>query len=219
MGNISNSTSEAFVHVVGDNIMQNELLLLFLKEETGLKGASAISLESVTPNHNGLTQCFIMDINDIDVNKLWAEIDEWKISNPSNNLFAFCNVEPKRKIENSAINRGIRGIFYTNNTPKVISKGTLAILDGDLWYSRKILAKCLLKQNHLTSSPKSMKLNNLSTREAEIIHLIASGTNYRSIARNLCISVNTVKTHTYNIYKKINVSNRLQATLWTAKYL
>ena len=118
-----------------------------------------------------------------------------------------------------AINCCVQGVFFNNDPPKVVSKGILAILDGDLWYSRKILTECLLEQSSSKNSSKSMDHNYLSTREAEIIHLIALGSNYRAIADDLCISLNTVKTHTYNIYKKISVTNRLQATLWKSKYL
>ena len=219
MENISHKAHNAFVHVVGDNVMQNELLLLFLEKETGLKGSWSQNLDAVAPSHNGQSQLFIIDSHDIEFENLWTKIDAWKNLNPSQNLFTLCNVEPEKKIENSAIKCGVQGVFFNNDPPKVISKGILGILNGDLWYSRKILTECLLKQSSQTNSSKSMDHNNLSTRESEVINLIALGSNYRAIADNLCISLNTVKTHAYNIYKKINVTNRLQATLWTSKYL
>lgn len=51
----------------------------------------------------------------------------------------------------------------------------------------------------------------LSGREEEIARLIYKGYNNNDIADELCLSINTVKVHTSNLYKKIGVTSRLQA--------
>lgn len=49
----------------------------------------------------------------------------------------------------------------------------------------------------------------LTNREKEILQLICQGKNNKEIARELYISLNTVKTHIRHIYDKLNVKNRL----------
>lgn len=51
----------------------------------------------------------------------------------------------------------------------------------------------------------------LSEREIEVLQLIAEGLTNREIAKNLYLSLNTVKVHTRNIYGKLGVNNRTQA--------
>ena len=53
----------------------------------------------------------------------------------------------------------------------------------------------------------------------EIVSLIALGYSNSEIANTLYISHHTVRTHIYNIFKKIGVSTRFQAALWTAQHL
>jgi DNA-binding NarL/FixJ family response regulator len=56
-------------------------------------------------------------------------------------------------------------------------------------------------------------------REREILILMPSGCNNKTISGDLRICPHTVKAHICNIYKKINTSNRFQAALWAIKYL
>jgi predicted ATPase/DNA-binding NarL/FixJ family response regulator len=51
----------------------------------------------------------------------------------------------------------------------------------------------------------------LSTREREILSLMATGMTNPQIAAQLVIGAGTVKTHTLNIYRKLEVANRTQA--------
>jgi ATP/maltotriose-dependent transcriptional regulator MalT len=51
----------------------------------------------------------------------------------------------------------------------------------------------------------------LSEREIEVLHLIAAGLQNREIAEKMTVTVSTVKTHINNIYRKLDVTNRVQA--------
>lgn len=67
----------------------------------------------------------------------------------------------------------------------------------------------------LKQSPQKGQLSfNLTNREAEILSLIAKGYSNKLIAENLFLSELTVKSHLKNIFKKIKVQNRTQASLF-----
>jgi DNA-binding CsgD family transcriptional regulator len=64
-----------------------------------------------------------------------------------------------------------------------------------------------------------MDISILTQREREILSIVVGGATNEEIANKLYISPHTVKTHIYNIFKKINVPNRLQAALWVSRNL
>ena len=219
----TNLKSMAYIQVVGENKLQNNLLLSFLKDKTGFDGKCVNKLDSLSSSQkkeNGFPQFLLMDWNSVNRENIWSEINSWRCKNPNLCFFAFCNVDSKLEIEKLALANNIHGLFYKNDPPNIIPKAISAILNGDLWYSRKTLTTCILENNHSNnSSAYDTDADLLTLREREVLALIASGFSNQKIADELCISIHTVTTHTYNIYHKINVSNRLQATFWAIKHL
>jgi len=216
------SIPNAFLNIVGRNIFQNELLLSFLKEETNLKGSCFPNLKSIIQNdtdESSIPHVFILDCKNIDMKNLWTSIHECDCSNCSQCFFVLYNAEPDLMFEKSAMDNGIQGIFYNNDPLPLISKGICAVLNGDIWYSRKTLKKILMKKRSSAKSPAHPAVSRLTGREKQVLACITSGYNSKNIADELDISMHTVKTHIYNIYRKINATNRLQATLWASKYL
>ncbi len=212
----------AYLHVIGKNKLQNDLLLSFLKEKTNFSGNSIKNLESVTPveaKEHELPQFLLLDWIGIEKDNIWDDIASWRNTHPCRSFIAFCNVDSKVKIEELALTNNVQGLFYKNDPLHIIPKGIYAILSGDLWYSRKTLTKCILGNNSGNNHFDHAVSSNLTLREREILVLMAAGSGNKDIANELCISGHTVKTHIYNIYRKLNVDSRFQAALWAAKYL
>jgi DNA-binding NarL/FixJ family response regulator len=61
------------------------------------------------------------------------------------------------------------------------------------------------------------ELDQLTSREREVLRLIARGYTYREIARELTISVRTVESHVSSVLRKLQLSTRHQLTRWAAE--
>lgn len=61
------------------------------------------------------------------------------------------------------------------------------------------------------------KINSLTKREYEVLTLVADGLNNKDVANRLYISEKTVKNHVSNIFKKLELNDRVQATIFSYK--
>jgi LuxR family maltose regulon positive regulatory protein len=77
-------------------------------------------------------------------------------------------------------------------------------------YVRQLLTG--LRDGHDRTTPATQVLiEPLSDRELEVIRLLATELDGPDIARRLVVSLNTMRTHTKNIYSKLGVNNRREA--------
>ncbi len=110
----------------------------------------------------------------------------------------------------------IRGLFYTDAPLETFAKGFTAILNDEVWVPHTVLMDWM-------SAAGTIKIARcqgvLSSREITILQQVASGRSNKEISSRLSISTNTVKAHLYNIYKKLGVSNRVQAAFWASGQL
>jgi DNA-binding NarL/FixJ family response regulator len=66
-------------------------------------------------------------------------------------------------------------------------------------------------------SARSTDDGTLTEREWQVLALIAQGRSNSEIAAEVFLSINTVKTHVKNAYRKIGVSNRTEAAVWVMR--
>lgn len=67
------------------------------------------------------------------------------------------------------------------------------------------------KEDAFVLNKKEVERLGLSNRELEVLTLLAEGLSNQEIAQRLFVSLNTIKTHTSNIFEKLAVKRRMQA--------
>ncbi len=105
---------------------------------------------------------------------------------------------------------GVNGLFHQNEREEIIHKGIYFLDRNELFFPRSLLPK-LVSQIKLDANHSTDQLNRLSAKEREVLHLLSDGASNLDISDSLNISFHTVKTHVYNIYRKLNVKNRAEA--------
>lgn len=60
-------------------------------------------------------------------------------------------------------------------------------------------------------------MENFTEREMDVLHLLLQGLNNKQISNKLFISNHTTKAHVASIYKKLGVTNRVQAAIKSIK--
>ena len=204
-------------------MLQNELISTFLAKETGGCCIPVHSLSDAKAHISGTLQekaLMLYDCMGKDklrcAEKLISTFPRVYDEDPSRRLTCLFNVGRDSGGEEDCIAHGIKGLFYEGESLDNFANGVKAVLEGELWISRRSMARYICKNCHHTRKPRQKIL---SVRETHVLTMLASGATNEEIGNALCISRHTVKSHLYKIFKKINASSRFQAALWATKNL
>jgi RNA polymerase sigma factor (sigma-70 family) len=125
----------------------------------------------------------------------------------------------------AVIRAGARGYVTKTISTAELADAVRRIAAGDAVFSHR-LAGFVLDAFAATpgqapqDDPKPSfdpELDQLTSREREVLRLIAQGYTYKEIARELYISVKTVESHVSSVLRKLQLSTRHQLTRWAAE--
>jgi two component transcriptional regulator, luxR family len=113
------------------------------------------------------------------------------------------------------IRAGARGYVTKSISSEELVEGIQRVASGDAVFSPRLAGFVLdAFSGAVDLASIDEELDRLSSREREVLKLIARGYSYREVARELFISIKTVETHVSSVLRKLQLSNRHQLTKW-----
>lgn len=119
-----------------------------------------------------------------------------------------------------AMKLGCSGIVLKQTAPELIVKSIRKVQAGEIWLDSHTTAAVMRQFASPAdalggaSNGKARERSPLSTREREIVQLVAQGYKNKEMAEKMFISEQTVKNHLHNIFDKLGVSDRLELALY-----
>ncbi|MEV4052398.1 response regulator transcription factor [Amycolatopsis sp. NPDC049688] len=117
-----------------------------------------------------------------------------------------------------ALAAGASGFLLKEGSPQEIIEGVRVVANGDAMLSPRMTKQLIGEFVAARANPRraraQVKLGLLSEREREIVTAVAQGKPNASIAEELFLSEATVKTHITRAFAKLDVSNRVQLTIF-----
>ncbi|MDQ0784330.1 response regulator transcription factor [Chryseobacterium sp. W4I1] len=168
----------------------------FFDGNTALKNLSDISPDVV------MMDIQLQDMLGIEI------IEKLKKDMPKTQFIMCTSFEDDEKIFNS-LKAGAMGYLIKGESMDKILSSIRDVYNGGAPMSLSIARKVL---SHFEKKlPEIKDFDELTSREKEILELLSQGLLYKEIADRKFISIDTVKKHVGNIYRKLHVSNKVEA--------
>ena len=216
---MTNDARDWLIYIIGSQSMQSELLASFLEKETGLpcriEEGDGLLPQKIVDNRRSIifSNCRRRSAKDI-----LRRLRDFKCHQNDDFYIILFNLGSSLNIEEEVLALGVWGVFYEEDSSENLPRGVDAIRNGEIWLSRQIMSTCLVNMRRREGGQEQERFI-LSKREREVLQQVAAGFSNDEIANKLCLSIHTVRSHIYRIFKKVKVTNRQQAAIWAGRHL
>ena len=156
---------------------------------------------------------FDIAVSNKKLNGVWRDIIRVQADNPR---LLIINSAQKYELYEMAQWPALYGVFRHDDDQSRLIEGVKAVLNGEQTAELSVMHPALYSADQVTAPTETSPL---TERECEILNELRCGATNMDIARALFISENTVRTHLYNVFRKLSVKNRTQAVSWANEHL
>jgi DNA-binding NarL/FixJ family response regulator len=157
----------------------------------------------------------VLEKNPCDVLLLDLQMERWALSDigdlvPATRVLVLTASE---SVENAiaAMRLGARAVVQKRFAVQTLMEAIRAVASGLVWMPPDLQAEIAAQWS--TSGSRQ-----LTGREVEIVHYVAVGLRNAEIASRLSITETTVKTHLNNIFKKLEVRDRVELAVYALRH-
>jgi len=213
--------SKVRVVIIDDHAMVRQGLRAFLglNESLEVVGEASNGEEGVVLVSKVKPDVALMDLIMPVMNGIEATRAIQELENPPKVLVLTSFIEDDKVFP--ALEAGAHGYLLKDISPDALAQAILATHRGDAQLHPQVtkkLMKQVLKPAKPSKTPASQHVDTLTHRELEVLGLISQGFNNKKIAKELHISLKTVKTHVSSILAKLDVEDRTQAAIYAIKH-
>jgi DNA-binding NarL/FixJ family response regulator len=212
--NSTEETAKIRVVIADDHPIVRDGLrkLLSIEADIDVVGEAADGQELLDHMAEWLPDVILLDLRMPNTDGLTALQTLNSTNNPAKVIILTASEDKNEFVQ--AMKLGCAGIVLKQTSADLIVKSIRKVNAGEIWLDAHTTAAVMRQfasaEAAAASGIKGRERAPLSTREREIVALVAQGYKNKEMAEKMFISEQTVKNHLHNIFDKLGVSDRLE---------
>ena len=207
------------VLVVDDHEVVRRGLLAFLGSEPDIEvvgeaggGAQALELLASMASDGRRPDVIVMDLQMAPVDGI-ESTRRIRVLHPEVEVVALTSFAEEERVH-AALEAGASGYVLKDSDADDVAAAVRAAHRGELRIDPQVARRLM---SSLREGQGSDRISELTSRELDVLRLVAAGEPNKQIAAELVISERTARTHVSRILRKLHLSSRTQAALWAVR--